>query len=54
MEKRKKGFNMDRIIELLIYIIIIPPIICAYFAIIVLFFKFGLKLFFKIINKWRK
>lgn len=54
MEKRKKGFNMDRIIELAIYIIIIPPIICVYFALIVLSFKFGLKLFFKIIDKWRK
>lgn len=54
MEKRKKEYNMDRIIELMIYTIIIPPIVCAYFAIIVLSFKFGLKLFFKIINKWRK
>lgn len=54
MGKRKKGFNMDRIIELAIYIIIIPPIICVYFALIVLSFKFGLKLFFKIIDKWRK
>lgn len=54
MGKRKKGFNMDRIIELIIYTIIIPPIVCVYLAIIVLSFKFGLKLFFKIINKWRK
>lgn len=54
MEKRKKGFNMDRIIELIICTIIIPPIVCVYLAIIVLSFKFGLKLFFKIIDKWRK
>ena len=54
MGKRKREFNMDRIMELAMYIIIIPPIICAYLAILVVSFKFGLKLFFKIINKWRK
>lgn len=54
MGKRKKGFNMDRIMEFVMYTIIMPPIICAYFAILVVSFKFGLKLFFKIINKWRK
>lgn len=54
MEKRKKGYNMDKIIELAIYTIIIPPIVCVYLAIIVLSFKLGLKWFFKIINKWRK
>ena len=54
MEKRKKGFNMDRTMEFVMYTIIMPPIICVYFAIIVLDFKLGFKLFFKIINKWRK
>lgn len=54
MEKRKKGFNMDRIMEVAIYTIIMPPIICVYLAILVVSFKLGFKLFFKIINKWRK
>lgn len=54
MGKRKKGFNMDRIMEFVMYTIIMPPIICAYLAMLVVSFKFGLKLFFKIINKWRK
>lgn len=54
MGKRKKGFNMDRIMEFVMCTIIMPPIICAYLAILVVSFKFGLKLFFKIINKWRK
>lgn len=54
MEKKKKGFNMDKIIEVAMYTIIIIPIVCAYLALIVLAFKLGFKLFFKIINKWRK
>ena len=54
MGKRKKGFNMDKIIELAIYTIIIPPIVSVQLALIVLSFKLGFKLFFKIINKWRK
>ena len=54
MEKRKRGFNMDRIMEFVMYTIIMPPIICVYLAIFVVSFKFGLNLFFKIINKWRK
>lgn len=54
MEKRKRGFNMDRIMEFVMYTIIMPPIICVYLEILVVSFKFGLKLFFKIINKWRK
>jgi hypothetical protein len=54
MGKRKKGFNMDKIMEFVMYTIIMPPIICVYLAILVVSFKFGLNLFFKIINKWRK
>ena len=55
MEKRKKGFNMDRIMEVAMYTIIMPPIVCVYLAIIVLDFKLGFKLFFKIINKcWKE
>lgn len=54
MGRRKKGFNMDRIMEFVMYTIIMPPIICVYLAILVVSFKFGLNLFFKIINKWRK
>jgi hypothetical protein len=41
---------MDRIIMLLIVTIIAPPLVYAYIAVLVLSFKFGLKLFFKIIN----
>lgn len=47
MEKRKKGFNMDRIMEVAIYTIIMPPIICVYLAILVVSFKLGFKLFLK-------
>lgn len=54
MEKKKKGYNMDKIIEFIICTIITPPIVCVYLATIVLSFKLGFNLFFKIINKWRK
>lgn len=54
MERRERGFNLDRIMEFVMCTIIMPPIVCVCFAIIVVSFKFGLKLFFKIINKWRK
>lgn len=47
MEKRKKGFNMDRIMEFVMYTIIMPPIICVYLAILVVSFKLGFKLFLK-------
>ena len=49
MERRKKEFNMDRIMEVAMYTIIMPSIVCVYIAIIVLAFKLGLNYFLKLL-----